>query len=324
MFDVLFSILRSDMQPWLPKNLHNERFYQQLVNDTDVVHCSNPVYRVDFHDVRYVPAMALYYQRLVDNELNSWLNSQRADKNLGLTPNQIRYRHSLYSNIFDELLSHTDEIIHRYGYSIDSVIGRDVIFQEDAQAKICTLICFHIQASLVTTYITWQEYFRNNLLGNTIYESPEQVVFHFLKHALPESISIATIVDIAVTPNEPTIATTVAQQFIDTVQPYQFVSMPKIAKLTSSQQTELIEKMVKDGAWAAAMLEFLGYHERLEKNYKLSKQQIYKHCAKALGISDSSYKKYVLSLHNPELPSYERHNASIHTIDVEKFYNSLL
>lgn len=323
MFDTIFSILRSEQQPWLPKNLHDDRHYQQLVNDTELIPCSNPLYRLDIHDVMYVPPMAQYYQRLVGNELNSWLNNQWAEKCLGLTDNQIRYRHSIYSNVFDELLNHTDQIIHNTGYSYDSVAGRNVSYQTDAQAKICTLICYYIQAALVITYLTWQDYFHSSLPPQDIFDSPEQLAFHFLKHALPENIAISNIDEIVITPEESSTATTVAQRFINTVAPYQFLMLPKLSRLSPDKQIYLIEKIVKDAAWAAAMLEHLGYHARLKGTYHLPMEKIYSHCAEALDSKASTYKKYVLSLHNPASPSYEKHNASIHIKDVEDFYNKL-
>ena len=55
----------------------------------------------------------------------------------------------------------------------------------------------------------------------------------------------------------------------------------------------------------------------------LSKEKIYEHCAAAIGCSMSAYKKYVLSLHNPDSPSYEKHNANIHKQEVIDFYNNL-
>ena len=140
---------------------------------------------------------------------------------------------------------------------------------------------------------------------------------------MPENIAISNIAEIIVTQEGSSTTTTMAQHFINTVAPYQFHVLPKLSRLSSDKQIYLIEKMVKDTAWAAAMLEYLGYHERLKETYHLPMEKIYNHCADALDSKASTYKKYVLSIHNPDSPSYEKHNASIHVKEVEDFYNKL-
>lgn len=72
--------------------------------------------------------------------------------------------------------------------------------------------------------------------------------------------------------------------------------------------------MVKDACYAAAMLKYLGYYDRLKDVYQMStNEKIIKHCAQALGCKASNYKKYFYSLtsQDPCSSSYERHNAKV-------------
>ena len=105
--------------------------------------------------------------------------------------------------------------------------------------------------------------------------------------------------------------TTAAEKFAKEVSPFGFVELPLVKALNSKQQAELIELIVKDTCYAAAMLMYLGYYDRLRNVYqKNNNEDIIKHCAKSLGGSKSTYSKYFYSLtsKNP-YETYERHNS---------------
>jgi hypothetical protein len=129
------------------------------------------------------------------------------------------------------------------------------------------------------------------------------------------------------TPNLPQLEdapklTTAAEKFAKEVSPFRFVELPLVKALNSKQQAELIELMVKDACYAAAMLMYLGYYDRLRNVYqKNNNEDIIKHCAKSLGSSNSTYKKYFYSLtcENP-YETYERHNSKAF-IDNEQIEN---
>ena len=121
--------------------------------------------------------------------------------------------------------------------------------------------------------------------------------------------------------------TTAAEYFSKLVAPFCFEKLPLVNALNAKQQAELIELMVKDACYAAAMLKYLGYYSRLRDVYLWKRNEdIIKHCAKALKCAQSTYKKYFYSL-NSSTPTltYERHNAQafLDTGQIEKDYNRI-
>ena len=328
MFETIFSILRSNLQPWLKTNMQDDRYYQQLLINKEMIDCEHPVFQIEMRDVPYYPPMVLYYQRIIHNNINDWLNNQWADRNMDMTSDRACYRYTNLMDTFDELLSHTDKIIQRKNYSMRSVSGDEVSFNTDTNEKICTLICYNLQAILIVAFLTWIDYYKDLLPQELLFDSPKQLAFSLIKHDLPKNIEILNLQDFQDSQkgnnsNEDILATQSAENFMHTVRKFNFVALKKVQSLSSKQQIILAEKIVMKAPWAAAMLEYLGYHEWLKNNYKFSKEKIYEHCAAAIGCSMSAYKKYVLSLHNPDSPSYEKHNANIHKQEVIDFYNNL-
>ncbi len=105
--------------------------------------------------------------------------------------------------------------------------------------------------------------------------------------------------------------TTRAERFAKAVAPFGFRELEKVKVLNARQQARLIEKMVKDACYAAAMLHYLEYYQRLRERYKMdSNEGVIKHCADALGCARSTYKDYYYSISSKTpYESYERHNA---------------
>lgn len=118
------------------------------------------------------------------------------------------------------------------------------------------------------------------------------------------------------TPNMPQFTerpklTTAAEKFVKIVAPFCFEELKLVKDLNPKQQAELIESIVKDACYAAAMLKFLGYYDRLSDIYQMnSNEDIINHCAKAVGCAKSSYKKYFYSMRSEDpYNTYERHNS---------------
>lgn len=105
--------------------------------------------------------------------------------------------------------------------------------------------------------------------------------------------------------------TTGAAKFTKIVAPFCFEELPLVKALNPNQQAELIELMVQDACYAAAMLKYLGYYDRLRNVYqKSSNEEIITHCAKSVNCAKSTYKKYFYSLSSKTpYETYERHNA---------------
>lgn len=121
--------------------------------------------------------------------------------------------------------------------------------------------------------------------------------------------------------------TTAAEKFTKIVAPFCFEDLPLVKALSPNQQAELIELMVKDACYAAAMLKYLGYYDRLRNVYqKTTNEVIIKHCAKSLGCAHSSFKKYFYSMRTQQpYTTYERHNAQafLDSGQVESDYNRI-
>lgn len=121
--------------------------------------------------------------------------------------------------------------------------------------------------------------------------------------------------------------TTAAEKFAKIVAPFCFEDLPLVKALSPNQQAELIELMVKDACYAAAMLKYLGYYDRLRNVYqKTTNEEIIKHCAKSLGCAHSSFKKYFYSMRTQQpYTTYERHNAQVFldSGQVESDYNRI-
>jgi hypothetical protein len=105
--------------------------------------------------------------------------------------------------------------------------------------------------------------------------------------------------------------TTAAEKFSKIVAPFGFVELSLVKALNAKQQAELIELIVKDACYAAAMLKYLGYYDRLREVYqKKSNEDIISHCAKAVGCASSTFKKYYYSMSSKDpYSTYERHNS---------------
>lgn len=121
--------------------------------------------------------------------------------------------------------------------------------------------------------------------------------------------------------------TTAADKFAKIVASFCFEDLSMVKILSPKQQAELIEQIVKDACYAAAMLKYLGYYDRLRNTYqKNSNEDIIKHCAKAVGAKESTFKKYFYSLNSKDpYNTYERHNsqAFLDNGTIETDYNRI-
>ena len=144
--------------------------------------------------------------------------------------------------------------------------------------------------------------------------------------------NLATTNVIVETPDLPQLTdrpklTTAAEKFTKIVAPFCFEQLPLVKVLNAKQQAELIESMVQDACYAAAMLKYLGYYDRLRNVYqKNSNEEVIGHCAKSLGCAKSTYKKYFYSMSSKTpYETYERHNAQafLDNGQIESDYNRI-
>lgn len=162
----------------------------------------------------------------------------------------------------------------------------------------------------------------------TITDYVDQIHITSIEHArklLDEIVGKKNVVNL--TPNSPTPKLTIAaEKFKNTVNSFCFEELPLVKDLNPKQLAELIESIVKDSCYAAAMLNHLGYYELLKDKYQYSNSNIIRHCAEALGCAESTYKKYFYSMNKKsESDAYERHNAQVFLDNgkLEKDYNRI-
>lgn len=121
--------------------------------------------------------------------------------------------------------------------------------------------------------------------------------------------------------------TTASKHFAEIVKPFCFAEdLPLVKVLNATQQAELLEYLVRDACQAAAMLNYLGYYDRLKNVYQYNNKQIVGHCSEALGCSEGTFNKYFYSLNSETAnTTYERHNAKLYYEDgtTEKDYNKI-
>lgn len=200
----------------------------------------------------------------------------------------------------------------------------------------------YIKESLTQLYFELYHTFRNVLEKGDLqsYETDfENFVFDW-KGEFPKEEVVARyreMIDNSIkveveTPNLPQLTdrpklTTAAEKFTKIVAPFCFEELPLVKVLNPKQQAELIEFMVRDACYAAAMLKYLGYYDRLRNVYqKTSNEEIIKHCAKSLDCAQSSYKKYFYSMRTQKsYTTYERHNAQafLDNGQIESDYNRI-
>lgn len=121
--------------------------------------------------------------------------------------------------------------------------------------------------------------------------------------------------------------TTAAEKFAKIVGPFCFEELPLVKALNNKQQALLIEKIVENACYGAAMLKYLGYYDRLKAVYqKNTNEDIIRLCAKSVGCAESSFKKYFYSMRTktPRF-TYERHNAQVFLENgqIEKDYKQI-
>lgn len=179
-----------------------------------------------------------------------------------------------------------------------------------------------LEKSTIQSYETDFENFVFSWKGEFPEEEVEKRYNEKIKASLEIENKTTTLPQLADRPK----LTTAAEKFTKIVGPYYFEELHLIKVLNQKQQAELIELMVLDACYAAAMLKYLGYFERLRSVYQKNNNEIINHCSKSLGCSASSFKKYFYSLKTSNsYTTYERHNARafLDNNKIESDYNRI-
>ena len=114
--------------------------------------------------------------------------------------------------------------------------------------------------------------------------------------------------------------------FIKEVDQYNFSKIPKLEGIAENKIKELITKIVESIPCGVAMLEYLEYREYLKKNYQSmqSREDQYKHIAKAFQVNKDTIKGNVLVYENPKIKKALNYSAYQFKENVEKYFKELL
>ena len=114
--------------------------------------------------------------------------------------------------------------------------------------------------------------------------------------------------------------------FMEVVQLYNFFELPKLKELSLEKKNELIMNLVKSVPYAIAMLEYLEYPKYLKDNYigMHTKEAIYKHIAKALGVKPDTIKGQFLAYRNSNIGKAVKYTSYQFKENVQNDYENLL
>ncbi len=271
-----------------------------------------------------------YYKNLVENEINIHINEAsrllEGDKTGELTKYILKKTREAVTTLVHNAMSH-------YNITSGNDIGWSNITSEKPTivgfpSSVERTVYFHyLVAELFRCWLELQDryihvidgegYYDVLLLYTSLLNRYPDKEFQLMKNEGQGNLPQLT---------ERPKLTTSAERFAKTVAPFGFTDLPLVKVLSPVQQGELIELIVRDACYAAAMLKYLNYYNRLKDLYSYNNKKIVEHCAKALKCSSSSYTKYFYSLETKETrTSYERHDAKkyLNNKQVEKDYKKI-
>ncbi len=114
--------------------------------------------------------------------------------------------------------------------------------------------------------------------------------------------------------------------FINNLDSYGFMKLPKVSSLSQGQRCKLIAKITQeDSPYAVAMLYELGLPDKLKKEYGLNKEKQYALISKVLGVSLRTIKGNFLTVSNPDSKEDTLKYSACYKVDiVREDYKKLL
>jgi len=276
-----------------------------------------------------------FVKRQIDNALASELNNLIASVESNKSQNIILYKLLKIKRALKPALQNIQALIDDSMYDLEA-LGRkkeryslDRVFYED------TYIWNYLQQSLIWFALEFQSHYIDQIPEEKQITN-ETIYVEYLQMAVPESLFVTPIsmvenrtkdmdkkpeldmnVDIEKMPSN-------AQLFFNEVQKYNFTSLPKLSSIDGNKQSLIITKIVShDTPYSIAMLDFLGYPKYLKESYSLNKEQIYKHVAGALGISQRQVKGNFLVLKEGSSEDTSRYTSYQFKTDVKADYEAV-
>lgn len=331
------AILSGNLQPWQPKtNLGDDFYAPELRNQHSIQVAFTAHYKIDFVIVPFSIKIK-YYQRLIDNDIVKYLNNTLNETNEG-SENLAAFKLDKAQKKIRSLLIEINELIERKQFDISFIDSKYADFKTDKNHKECTFIFHYMLSAAVSCLLEIQAQFIG-IIHNEDKLTIADIYSQILQKAVPEKPHIQEIHTIEVKTDVATFTRPVEKEeafviqyaqekysvFMENVNPYRFIELPKLKAMNETAKNSLIKVLVENPLhYSIAMLSFLGYMESLKKTYSLTKEKAYRHIAKALQSDVRTVKGNCLVLNPNSNDNRYKYKADQYTVIVEQDYNKLL
>lgn len=275
-------------------------------------------------------------KRLVDNAINKDLNNLFASLESNCTQERVLYKLMKIKRAIKPALQNIQTHIDDGRYWLKAFANKNARYGGiDAPFYENVYVSNYVQRILIWYALEFQGHFIKYIPEDKRL-SLDTIFIEFLQMPVPDESFIIPITRIeaeTTVQTEPEIDLNVdvekmptnAQIFYEEVQKYNFTNLPKMAAISGNKQSILITKTLShDMPYVIAMLDYLGYPKYLKDNYRLNKEQIYKHVATALGVSNRQVKGNFLVLKEGSNENTTRYSAFQFKTAVKDDYETLI
>ena len=331
------AIINGNLQPWQPKtNLSDDFYSPELRKLHSIQEAFTTHYKIDFGIVPFSKKIK-YYQRLIDIDIAIYLNNTLNVTNGG-SENLAAFKLDKAQRKIRSLLVEINELIERKQFDISFIASKNADFKTDQNHKECTFIFHYLLVGIMRCLLEIQAQFID-IIHNEDKLTIADIYSQILQKAVPEKSQIQEIHTIEAKPDVASITRPVEKEeafviqyaqekysvFMEQVIFYRFSELSKLKVLNEAAKNSLIKVLVENPLhYSIAMLSFLGYMESLKKMYSLTKENTYRHIAKALKSDVRTVKGNCLVLNPNSNDDRYKYKADQYTVIVEQDYNKLL
>ena len=335
MITLIKQILNGPKQPDLPANIFNDRYFDGLLRDVEIVHAIfTPAYYHELKNIAYFPPKAQLYMRWIDNAITECLNQYLLEDPTNLSVSLIRFRHHEFTMHIESYIAQFDQRIQQIPLAYADIAGPNVDYTCQKEEKICIIIYFYAIAALAAAYFNWQHHFKHYLNADKIISTPTHLFYIILNHNLPQELLIAPSIPIKELEKAPTFhqrilcESSTIQTFYNKTNPKGFFAMQPVVKLSDDSKIKLIKEITKKSntPFAIALLNYLKYYEHCQQQFDgFSKNNYYAHIAAALDFSvlEETIKKNFISINSTADSIRDKYSAWQLLKQAEDFYNTL-
>ncbi|GHV44168.1 hypothetical protein FACS1894180_5190 [Bacteroidia bacterium] len=333
----IHKITVGELRPFLPDTRGDDYYSPLFCGLAKVGENFQPLYKIDF-SAPLLSAKVKYYKRLIDNSITAELNALFELLDTQKSDNLILFHRKKLHDKVKSALQQTQRYITHNQYDLQTVTSKHADFSNDLQHAECTCIFNYLITALIRCYMEFQSRYVEFIEEDKRVSIPEFYV-QVLKIAVPDKTFIQEIQAITIEPQQPTAKIQAEpkekdfavqleednyNRFMQETQPCQFAELQKYRTLSTENQMRLIRQIVGQGVpYAVAMLEYLGYPERLKTVYSMNKEKQYSHIAKCLNAVVRSVKGNFLVLNPNSNEDRLKYTAAENEQSVKDFYFSL-